>query len=1528
MNWTTFKTYNLGYPKAFESLCDQIFEIWIKEVYRDRIIYFTTVRGDGGDGGVESFAELLNGDFVGLQAKWFIDGLNDNQISQIAKSIRSALCVRPQMKTYIVCIPKDLTSKKKGKGGKITENTEENRWSNLKAEIAKDYPMLALELWNDHMLTNQLQKHVLEGAKRFWFDAETITFESLVYQFNKARDSWLKERYVPDIHASGYIFKSSAYLLRTIEVKQKTIERMSGARDLAQRLKNELETFQKILKRDLESPAKDMFEFVTGVIEYVNRNLETVRNSSDIENFKLEDKTNYSVLDDQLRILDNDSQFSILSGDIKKLIDEHNALNPESYLADLCKIWNGRFRTFAGGPGTGKTHALANIVDVALNKGRPALIIQAKAIADPSSWKSVLQSALGLGTDWSEFQILNALESRATITEIENRYSEDDNEFSSFLICVDGLDETQNWDAWKDRIQELRVLTDSHPRLRFIISSREYMLEETRLSESLNDCIVHLPTEGDVPIYKVFDGYMKKYKIDISETPWVRWSLRTLLALRFFCNQYRGRRFEKSEQLSTTIGSLLKDHITRIEKEFTEQIKPISIGPDKLLIGLVNVAKFFLENQEIQHDALVSMIKQPIQLDDGHVNSLINRLINHGLLISFKKGFGDPLKPGETWYQPSYQPVIEFLIATEVVRAVIEKNELPDHLKRQDGILGIASTMLFIDHNILPDEDGLWGHTFGEEKIKELKCLALASAHPERSVPFKDWVRIELTASMPRSRFLLMNLCFPVARVPCHPLGPLLVHEILAAYKNASDRDLIWSGLDYVPNNHGAIWEGQGYNPIREDTYSLDTFDKFNGLPLLHAWNLTSIDNEIVSRCSQNLVKWGDQNSSEFYKLFCMMLPSNDPQLEEVLICCAYGIVTLLKPDQNEFIKDLSQWLIKNVFNPDAIKQYRSSVIRGAGRAILERASQLDLISEDDAKASRPPFDLIFEPLPLFPDAAKENESYGPIWHDLAWYTIKKAYNGFFECKTEKYPPRDDSDNPHEAFWQESEIQYVLSEDIGLLDDEEKERLKNALTRKQEEIKRRETDQNKFLDVSVERLLKLLAEAREAREGKEEGEKEQNTLAGVRKKDFEYYPDAACLLKKHCTILGFECGHHQLVLAAVYQFLLNLGWNKDNFYGKPNGGKEGEILGADLAVTRQYFMASHGSRSKQMSFAEKYIWAAVHYLQGYFSDYIEFNDTGDERKRVDDYSLIVNIPNPAQSVLPKYSSNNSQRWIGSQSLSPVEPSIQGDLKSAISRWMQEAALPDFSQLLLPEQKFTKHIADDELCLMYSFISQTEITGLGESLLWLHGFLIEMKDMEILESNLKERNLFLRKLISETPDGMTTGVECDCYISPRDAVFLSWKKELEPTTSVTVVANGRVSSIALHRCVSRVTSTSTEHEERTYHLPSRIVRNGLGITSGDGYVYMDDKEKVLAVNVDSGQAYRNSQDCLYLDRTSFFSFVENTKKVPIWLLRFDRRASVKAFHSIGGIDTEITHCFLCYWKDGGLASFKFESTVRS
>lgn len=71
MNWTNFQTYNDAPSKAFEVLCNQIFENWCKEEYSSQITSFSIINGAGGDRGVESFAVLTNGEIIRMRAKWF-----------------------------------------------------------------------------------------------------------------------------------------------------------------------------------------------------------------------------------------------------------------------------------------------------------------------------------------------------------------------------------------------------------------------------------------------------------------------------------------------------------------------------------------------------------------------------------------------------------------------------------------------------------------------------------------------------------------------------------------------------------------------------------------------------------------------------------------------------------------------------------------------------------------------------------------------------------------------------------------------------------------------------------------------------------------------------------------------------------------------------------------------------------------------------------------------------------------------------------------------------------------------------------------------------------------------------------------------------------------------------------------------------------------------------------------------------------------------------------------------------------------
>ena len=164
MNWTNFQTYNDAPTKAFEILCNQLFENWCKEEYASKVASFNVVNGVGGDGGVESYAVLTDGKIIGLQAKWFPDSITANQMGQIKNSVNTALKMRPQITRYIVCVPRDLSSLT-AKSNK----TEEKRWEDMRSGVQEEYPDLILELWNETRLTKELQKNCSAGIFKFWF---------------------------------------------------------------------------------------------------------------------------------------------------------------------------------------------------------------------------------------------------------------------------------------------------------------------------------------------------------------------------------------------------------------------------------------------------------------------------------------------------------------------------------------------------------------------------------------------------------------------------------------------------------------------------------------------------------------------------------------------------------------------------------------------------------------------------------------------------------------------------------------------------------------------------------------------------------------------------------------------------------------------------------------------------------------------------------------------------------------------------------------------------------------------------------------------------------------------------------------------------------------------------------------------------------------------------------------------------------------------------------------------------------------
>ena len=93
----------LGGPReAFEELCCQLARRTIPENAT-----YARLRGAGGDGGIECFADISNDDWIGWQAKYVFDVAS--LLKQASRSLETALRIHLRLNRYIVCFPFDLT---------------------------------------------------------------------------------------------------------------------------------------------------------------------------------------------------------------------------------------------------------------------------------------------------------------------------------------------------------------------------------------------------------------------------------------------------------------------------------------------------------------------------------------------------------------------------------------------------------------------------------------------------------------------------------------------------------------------------------------------------------------------------------------------------------------------------------------------------------------------------------------------------------------------------------------------------------------------------------------------------------------------------------------------------------------------------------------------------------------------------------------------------------------------------------------------------------------------------------------------------------------------------------------------------------------------------------------------------------------------------------------------------------------------------------------------------------------------------
>jgi len=1451
MNWTNFQTHDESPNKAFEALCNQLFNIWCKEVSEENYISFRVINGSGGDGGVEAYAVKESGKIAAVQAKWFPNSIQDSQINQIKNSITTALKVRPNIDEYIVCVPRDLASIKMVKGGKISQKTEQNRWDKLQEDTQCAYEGLKVVLWNESYLLELLQRESARGVKRYWFHNSELSLAIIKGSFTKQQQGWLHNRYTPNLHKSGKLKTSSMKFLgnavermETYEYTQKNMMHLEGLIDACV-------SYAKLVKsQDDNDEIMQMLSNTERAASELHIKLDEIGSSVYFEDsfsamdYNLLSKLDLYELEIQLqnRKLLRETYFHI--EDILKMIKAHNEYYSVYELKS--QIENQFIRTtqvVIGDPGTGKTHGIVGLAEELYNYNTHIpVFIRAKDFSPNMTWFEIIKTVLGLSSQWSEEELWQAFE--ALSISRQNAMTTDAAALvivPKIVICLDGLDESQPYDKWIERLREFDDITRRYPRIKLITTSRDYVFNHIQYGDKLLKGSIRLNANGDVPADKLFDDYIKYYEIDVSNVPWLKWALKTPLALKLFCDLNRGRKVIEMQRASVTITSLLQSKLGVMEVEFAQCIKSGSVKNEHIIHRVLkDYVNLFISNNEVAREDLLEQFSKTVGNDSYKIcKELVEYLECEGFLQSYNIHPTSIFEVPKTIYSIGIQPYFDYLAAIYFLEnsSLCKINDL-SYASHQ-----MLAIMLLEDKGILFSNSECTKDLSGD-RLYELNLFALANVSKEKATDYRPFLLTEMKKNSESLINILNKVILKVSRIENHPLGASFLHEFLSEFDTVAGRDQFWSIPAYLTDQEDNTWYLQSELKIGKDYWTLECSDTYDGLPLVYAWVLTTSNNGVRKDCRKQLFNWGKACPEEFIKLLDYIYEVDDVQMKEDLMAVAMSVVMCLN-DAPNVVASFSNWTYLNIFEGNKIVDNLSCAIRYYGRAIIERAFALGKVSEEILNASRPPYRL-GNNLSINIDALKGTRmgGYGPIDYDLARYVLVDPIESRFFKETC-------------YIYHEDEIyNHYTKEDIDVILNTEDE-------------------------IEEDCLLQL-------DEIKSEIDQPYNSWYSSREEIANDSPGN--LLNEYANTYSLQSlTSTQFILCAVYEKLLALGWNKEVFYGKPNGGKAGEILGLDIAILREHTKATHGSMSDIMQFAEKYTWIARNELYGFLADRLNYAASDEALSLLGDYGLIDDFPNPAQEFVqldPDEIQEGNERIFVEDI--PVDVKHENELES-LKSWITEDLTPNYEKWLYPNE--LNGLIEKERLTLYGFHAEGNNLN-GETLIWINSGLIKSEDLPILVNDARNKKSKLVNLLRE-PVNYHSSTETDCYITPTEITWFPWKNQLSLVDNVNTVYKGSFKEYEIFKSVEECVANYQEYGDVTYRLPSAKTREILGITYGDGYCYTDKNDEILCYSISTGERWKDSQSFLFADRNSLMKHLDDQGYTMFWTVRIMKQETTKS-----------------------------------
>lgn len=411
-------------------------------------------KGPGADQGLECYRTYADGHEVGWQAKYFINGFDDGQVSDLSDSLLRALSAHPQLTTFVVCLPVDLRDNRSGK--KASEVQRYERWRKKSVDDATAHGRaIEIELWSASSIGERLSRDdpAYSGRVRYWFD--TLKFSTTWFRdkLDVQRHN-LGERYSPESHVELPIQQALQAVTRNPEL-------LTVPATWAAEITHKMDGAAGSLSREMLSSAADR----------VRQTCEPLLQSLGAPSVALDASvplTSWATL--AAAAIES---ISAALTEVEDKVAEKSRSIPRRYLFELYsavdhvreaiasvqwQLMNKRELVISGPGGIGKSHLIADFGHKQLEEGRPFVLVLSGSLTDGDPWEQI-RNQLDL-SQVTTADFLGALDAAAEAAGCRT------------VLAIDALNERQGIALWETRLPGFIRQVQRFPRLALVLTVR------------------------------------------------------------------------------------------------------------------------------------------------------------------------------------------------------------------------------------------------------------------------------------------------------------------------------------------------------------------------------------------------------------------------------------------------------------------------------------------------------------------------------------------------------------------------------------------------------------------------------------------------------------------------------------------------------------------------------------------------------------------------------------------------------------------------------------------------------------------------------------------------------------------------------------------------------------------------------------------------------------------------------------------------------------------------------------------------